>query len=100
MPPDRDPTPCPACRLQAWLCVCAHAPRVTVRTPLILLVHVHDFGGASNPALLLGLAMRAVAVIPPGGSPAPADPTSRLPAGTTPIVLFPGHGARPLTPQL
>src|SRR4051794_21540874 len=44
MPADRDPIPCPACRLQGWLCVCAHAPRVATRTSLVLVVHVRDLG--------------------------------------------------------
>ncbi|MBN9517416.1 DTW domain-containing protein [bacterium] len=100
MPADRDPTPCPACRLQAWLCVCAHAPRVALRTPLILVVHVHDFGRTSNTARLLTLAVRGATVVRHGVFPAPADPTLHVPADTTPLVLFPGHGARPLTPEL
>jgi DTW domain-containing protein YfiP len=32
--------------------------------------------------------------------PTPADPASRVPAGATLVVLFPGHGAKPLTPEL
>jgi len=32
--------------------------------------------------------------------PAPADPEGHLPAGATPVVLFPGRGAEPLTPAL
>jgi len=98
MPADRDPTPCPACRLQGWLCVCAHAPRVVTRTPLILVVHVHDRGRTSNTARLLTLAVRDAALVCHGGLPAPPDPAGLVPAGTTPVVLFPGRGARPLTP--
>src|SRR4051794_38024307 len=100
MPADRDPTPCPACRLQRWLCVCAHAPRLKTRTPLLLVVHVHDLGRSSNTARLLTLAIRDAAVVCHGAYPDPADPASHLPAGTTPVVLFPGHGAEPLTPEL
>src|SRR5215204_5240798 len=55
MPVDRDPTPCPACRLQRWLCVCAHAPRLAVRTPRLLVVHVNDLGRTSNTSRLLTL---------------------------------------------
>lgn len=100
MSADRDPTPCPACRLQMWLCVCAHAPRVSTRTSLLLLVHVHDFGRTSNTVRLLTLAVRDVTLIRHGVFPAPADPAAHVPAGTTPVVLFPGHGAKPLTPEL
>src|SRR4051794_33783774 len=100
MPADRDPTPCPACRLQRWLCVCAHAPRVAIRTPLLLVVHVHDLGRTSNTARLLTLAIRDVTLVCHGAFPDPADPASRVPVCTTPLVLFPGHGARPLTPEL
>lgn len=97
---DRDPTPCPACRFQGWLCVCAHAPRVAIRTSLLLVVHVHDLGRTSNTVRLLTLAIRNATLVRHGAFPAPADPESHMPVGTTPIVLFPGHGAKPLTPEL
>ncbi len=97
---DRDPTPCPACRLQRWLCVCAHAPQITTRTPLLLLVHVRDRGRTSNTARLLTLAIREATLVSHGDRAGPPDPASHLPAGTTPVVLFPGRGARPLTPDL
>src|SRR4051812_22880247 len=100
MPADRDYTPCPDCRLPAWLCVCALAPRVAIRTPLLLVVHVHDLGRSSNTARLLTLAVRNAAVVCHGAFPDPADPASHIPADKTPIVLFPGHGAKPLTPEL
>ena len=100
MPADRDPTPCPACRLPVWLCVCALAPRVAMRTSLLLIVHVHDLGRTSNTARLLALAVRDATLVGHGAFPAPADPASHVPAGATPVVLFPGRGARPLTPEL
>jgi DTW domain-containing protein YfiP len=100
VPADRDPTPCPACRHPGWLCVCAHAPRVGIRTPLLLVVHVHDLGRTSNTVRLLTLAIRDTTTVRHGEFPAPADPAGHLPAGVTPIVLFPGHGAKPLTPEL
>ena len=100
MPADRDTARCPACRLPRWLCVCAHAPRVATRTPLLLVVHVHERGRTSNTARLLALAVRDATLVGHGGLPAPPDPASHLPAGTTPVVLFPGRGARPLTPEL
>lgn len=97
---DRDPTPCPACRLHGWLCVCARAPRIATRTPLLLVVHVHDLGRTSNTVRLLTLAVRNATLLTHGEFPAPADPAAHVPAGATPIVLFPGHGAKPLTPEL
>ncbi len=100
MPADRDPTPCPACRLPGWLCVCAHAPRVVTRTSLLLVVHVHDLGRTSNTVRLLALAVRGATLLCHGAFPAPADPAAHVPAGATPVVLFPGRGAKPLTPEL
>jgi len=97
---DRDPTPCPACRLQGWLCVCAHVPSVAPRTPLVLIVHVRDLGRTSNTVRLLSLAVRGATVLCHGASPTPTDPAAHVPAGTTPVVLFPGHGARPLAPEV
>lgn len=100
MTANRDPTQCPSCRLPAWLCVCALAPRVHTRTPLLLVAHVHDLPRASNTVRLLTLAVRGVTVLPHGVFPAPADPGRHVPAGATPVVLFPGHGARPLRPEV
>jgi DTW domain-containing protein YfiP len=81
--------------------VCVYAPRVKVRTPLLLVVHVHDLGRTSNTARLLTLAIRGdAAIVRHGVFPAPADPAPHVPAGATPVVLFPGHGAKPLTPEL
>ncbi len=100
MPAGRDPTKCPSCRLQGWLCVCASAPRVLIRTPLLLIAHVHDLPRTSNTVRLLTLAVRNATILPHGVFPAPADPETHLPDDTTLIVLFPGHGAKPLTPEL
>lgn len=97
---DRDQTPCPACRLPMWLCVCDFAPQLTIRTRLLLVVHVSDFGRSSNTVRLLTLAVRDAAVIFHGAFPSPADPASHMPDAATPVVLFPGHGAKPLTPDL
>ena len=100
MSADRDPARCPACRLPGWLCVCPHAPRVAIRTPLLLIVHVREWGRTSNTARLLTLAVPGAMHVCHGRPPAPPDPASHLPAGATPLVLFPGRGARPLTPEL
>lgn len=100
MPAERDSIPCPACRLPAWLCVCSYAPCIKTRTPLVLVVHIHDLGRTSNTARLLALAISNAMIVRHGMFPEPADPASHVPAGTTPVVLFPGHGATPLTPEL
>ena len=100
MPDDRDPTACAGCRLQSWLCVCAISPRLMIRTKLIAISHVRDMGRTSNTVRLLSLAIRDVTVICHGASPTPTDPTASVPVDATPIVLFPGHGARTLTPEL
>jgi len=100
MPTARDTNPCLACRLPEWLCVCTHAPRVAIRTPLLLVVHVHERGRTSNTARLLALAIRDTTLVGHGGLPAPPDLASHVPTGATPLVLFPGRGARTLTPEL
>lgn len=80
--------------------MCPFAPRVEARTAVVLVVHVHDFGRTSNTARLLALAVRNAAIVRHGAFPEAADPALHIPAGTTPVVLFPGHGAMPLTPEL
>jgi DTW domain-containing protein YfiP len=57
-------------------------------------------GRTSNTVRLLNLAIRNAILLSHGVFPAPADPASHLPAGATPIVLFPGRGATPFTPEL
>jgi len=69
MPVDRDPTPCPACRLHRWLCVCALAPRIATRTSLVLIVHIHDLGRTSNTVRLLALAVRDATFLCHGAFP-------------------------------
>jgi DTW domain-containing protein YfiP len=73
---------------------------MTTRTPLVLIVHIRDLGRTSNTVRLLALALREATVLCHGAFPAPADPVTHVPADATPVVLFPGHGARPLTPDL
>jgi DTW domain-containing protein YfiP len=97
---ERDQTACRGCRLPAWLCVCEHAPRLTIRTRLLLPVHVQDLGRTSNTVRLLALAIRNATVLGHGIFPDPADPASQVPESETPLVLFPGHGAVPLTAEL
>lgn len=100
MAAERDSTPCPVCRLHKWLCLCAQAPRVATRTSLLLVVHVHELGRTSNTSRLLSLAVRDAVLVGHGGREPPADLASYLPRDATPIVLFPGRGARTLTPEL
>ncbi len=100
MTADRNQTPCPACRLPEWLCVCALAPLVVTRTSLVLVAHIQDLGRTSNTVRLLALAVRNATLVSHGVFPDPADPASHVPAGGTPLVLFPGRGARTLTPEL
>jgi DTW domain-containing protein YfiP len=57
-------------------------------------------GRTSNTSRLLTLAVRDATLIGHGGRETPADLASHVPAGATPIVLFPGRGARTLTPEL
>jgi DTW domain-containing protein YfiP len=71
-----------------------------IRTPLLLIVHVHERGRTSNTARLLTLAVRNATLVGHGGLPVPPDPAIHLTAIVTPVVLFPGRGARPLTPDL
>jgi DTW domain-containing protein YfiP len=67
---------------------------------LLLVVHVHELGRTSNTARLLTLAVRDATLVGHGGKEPLADLTSLVPPGATPVVLFPGRGARTLTPEL
>jgi DTW domain-containing protein YfiP len=56
-------------------------------------------GRSSNTARLLTLAVRDARIVCHGRHPVPTDPAAHLPPGATPVVLFPGRGAKPLTPE-
>ena len=57
-------------------------------------------GRTSNRVRLLTLEIRDTTLVDHGDPPIPLDPASHVPAGATPLVLSPGHGAKPLTPEL
>ena len=83
---------CPACRLLD-ACICDLVPRLATRTRVVLLVHADEARKPTNSGLLAARCLQNVDVVIVDDSP---PPPLALPAGTAPLVLFPGEGAAPL----
>lgn len=84
-----------ACRIRHEACVCAHAPRLSLATRVVLIVHAIEWNKPSNTGHLARLALRDADIRLHGRpnrivSDEGVDPRSSL-------VLFPGHGAAVLT---
>jgi DTW domain-containing protein len=98
-----DPTPsrairgfraarCPACRLPEALCICAHLPRLAVRTRVVIITHRREARSSTNTGRLAASMLDGAEVRVRGGiasTPAP------LPEGRR-LVLFPRGDARVL----
>jgi DTW domain-containing protein YfiP len=92
-PPHR----CPGCRLIRTLCVCAAAPRLTLRTRVEVIMHAGEWPRTSNSGHLVQLTLANAGVRVHG---LPERPLSTEGIDQRPgalLALFPGFGARPLT---
>lgn len=87
---------CPRCHLHASLCFCACIPRLTTRTRLVLVIHRFEQRKPTNTGLLAVECLENSEVWVRGHEETSDDPF-RLDPATTPLLLFPGEGATPLT---
>ncbi len=88
---------CPRCGRPARVCLCAHVSRVAVATKLVVLQHPREAGVPIGTVRLLELGLdgveRHVGVTFPEDGPVA---TSLGTAAATPVLLYPGPGARDL----
>lgn len=104
MQPRLPPNACPTCRLPTAprpLCVCDLSPRLTLATRLALIIHAREWRRSSNTGRLLKLAVPEADVRLHGtlGAAPQAAAQGLDPEDPGTLVLFPGRGSRPLTPD-
>lgn len=107
MPAGLSPNNCRFCRFPSVHCVCAAAQRLSLPTPLsvLLLMHVHENTRSSNSGHLARLVLPKVSLKLHGLREQPLDLTElglRADSEGRPyadLVLFPGRGAVTLTPE-
>lgn len=88
---------CPGCHIPWEFCVCAHAPRLEVATRVIVLMHSRESLRSSNTGRFAPLALKGSELRLHGVKDRPVELGDLDPKAT--FVLFPGRGAKPLTPE-
>jgi DTW domain-containing protein YfiP len=88
---------CPACHIPWAFCVCSHAPRLSLATRVVVLMHSRENLRSSNTGRLAPLALKHAEVRLHGVRDRPVELEDLDPAST--FVLFPGRGAKALTPE-
>lgn len=83
---------CRRCRLHLSLCMCALIPSVATRTRLVLVIHRSEDRKSTNTGRLATECLTNSEVHVRGGIGAPSPPFE-APAGTPPLLLFPGPDA-------
>lgn len=87
---------CARCHYPLELCPCGQLTAVATRTRVVVVSHYVELQKSTNTARLAAIALSSCEVRG-RGSPEARAPMP-WPRGRR-IVLFPGHGARPLTPE-
>lgn len=88
---------CAACHIPWEFCVCSHAPRLSVSTRVVVLMHSRENLRSSNTGRFAPLALTNAEVRLHGVKDRPVELGDLDRPGT--YVLFPGRGAKPLTPD-
>jgi DTW domain-containing protein YfiP len=90
---------CIACRLRWDLCICAIRPALALPTSVVVLMHSKEWRRASNTGHLARLAVDGTRVVLHGRPEHRLTAQDLAPPGSHPILLYPGRGAAPLTPE-
>ena len=95
---ERSGPKCITCRMPEELCICRLAPHLQLETRVEVVIHCADIRRTSNSGRLVGLALANSAIHVRG---LPGKPVNISPGGQgTDLTLFPGEGAKELTPVL
>lgn len=86
---------CERCRMHQSLCVCALIPRIVTRTRVVLVIHRSEDRKPTNTGRLAVECLVNSEVIVRGHRGSQAEPLP-IPAGTTPVLLYPAEDAVPL----
>ena len=92
------PQCCTGCRLRPEVCVCAQAPRLSVSTRVIVVIHSKEWRRSTNTGHLARLAVQG-GEIRIHGSPRHALSSEGIDSSSSTLVLYPGRGAIPLTAE-
>ena len=88
---------CTTCRLRRHECVCAHAPYLSISTRLLVIIHSKEWRRSTNTGHLARLAVQGGEVRLHGAPRRPLNSDGIDSGSASTLVLYPGHGAQPLT---
>jgi DTW domain-containing protein YfiP len=87
---------CPKCLMTQSLCICAIAPRLSLRTRVAVVMHVRESYRPSNTGRLIPLALANSFVCLRGIRDKLTDTEGMIPEGTQGLVLYPSTDSRVL----
>jgi DTW domain-containing protein YfiP len=90
---------CVACRLRIAVCICGSIPRLDLATRVILVIHAVEWRRPTNTGHLARLALANAEIRLHGVRHRPVSGDGIDPTSPSTLVLYPGCGADPLTPQ-
>ena len=91
---------CVACRLRWVACVCPDAPRLSLSTRILVVMHASEWGRSSNTGHLARLALTNSDVRVHGRRGRAMSEAGIDADSSSTLVLFPGRGGRSLTADL
>ncbi|MCX6105907.1 MAG: DTW domain-containing protein [Proteobacteria bacterium] len=90
---------CPSCRLSRSLCVCQVAPKLDLATRIEVIMHMGEWPRGSNTGHLVQLTLANAGIRLQGLQHQPVTGEDLLAAPGSLLALFPGCGAKILTPE-
>src|SRR4051794_29391332 len=100
MPRHRTTSPfCVTCRLRLAVCICGSAPRLDLATRVVMVIHAMEWRRATNTGHLTRLALTNAEIRLQGLHHRTISGDGIDPAAPSTLVLYPGRGADPLTPE-
>lgn len=90
---------CILCRFRWDLCVCDTTPRLVLNTKVAVVMHAKEWRRSSNTGHFARFVLPGSKVLMHGAPGERINVDQIAPKGTNPYILFPGHGAKPLTPD-